>query len=143
MLEGVEEEILKEWADECKEKFYKLFIETIQKALTGEIGTNNQMIEELKDLNWRFQDEIDDYTNDFVGDLDGGWIEHFENAEKEGMNVIMCAKDCLDCMGIATKVLENQEYFVNDDGKVSDENGNRLSSDLEHRVFEVIPGGKQ
>ena len=83
MLEGVEEETLKKWADECKEKFNKLFIETIQKAFTGEIGTNNQMIEELKDLNWRFQAEIDDYTNDFIGDLDGGWIEQFENAEKE------------------------------------------------------------
>ena len=143
MIVGVEEETLKEWADECKEKFDKLFIQTIQKALTGEIGTNNQMVEELKDLNRRFEDEMEDYTNGFIGDLDGGWIEHFENAEREGTNVIFVAKDCLECLGIAAKVMNEQEYFVNEDGKVSDEFGNRLSSDLEHRVFEVIPGGKQ
>ena len=143
MIEGVEEETLKEWADECKEKFDKLFIETIQKALTGEIGTNSQMVEELKDLNCRFEDEMEDYANGVIGDLDGGWIEHFENAEREGTNVIFVAKDCLECLGIAAKVMNEQKYFVNEDGKVSDEFGNRLSSDLEHRVFEVIPCGKQ
>ena len=111
--------------------------------MLGEIGTNKQMIEELKSLNRRYGDEMSDYTDDFVDDLDGGFIEHFENAEREGTNVIFVAKDCLECLGIATKVMNEQKYFVNEDGKVSDEFGNRLSSDLEHRVFEVIPGGKQ
>jgi len=143
MLEGVEEETLKEWADECKEKYEKLFVELLQKPMLGEIGTNKQMIEELKSLNRRYGDEMSDYTDDFVDDLDGGFIEHFENAEREGTNVIFVAKDCLECLGIAAKVMNEQEYFVNEDGKVSDEFGNRLSSDLEHRVFEVIPGGKQ
>lgn len=143
MLKNVDEATLKEWAGECQHKFGKLFKETLMKPLTGEIGTNAQMIEELKDLNRRYKDEMSDYTDDFVGDLDGGFIEHFEKAEKEGKNVILEAKECLEFLGIATNVMNENKYFVNDKGKISDEYGNRLSSDLEHRVFEVIPGGKQ
>jgi len=102
------------------------------------------MIEEMKDLNRRYEDEMSDYTDEpLIDSLDGGFIEHFEKAEKEGKNVILEAKECLDSLGIATKALNEQEYFVNENGKVCDEYGNRLSSDLDHRVFEVIPGGKQ
>lgn len=143
MLKGVEEETLEKWAKECKEKFDKLFVQTIRKALTSEIGTNAQMVEELKDLNSRYWDEMNDYTGKFVDDLDGGWIEHFINAEKEGINVILAARDCLDYLDAAKKALNEKEYFVNEDGKPCDEYGNPLSSDLEHRVFEVIPGGKK
>ncbi len=144
MIEEVDEKTLKEWAEECREKFDKLFIETIQKALTGEIGTNAQMIEELKDLNRRFQDEIYDYIDarEPIGDLDGGWIKHFKNAEKEGTNVILCAKDCLQYIGVVED-MPSKEYYINKDGKISDEHGVPLNPDLEHRVFEVIPGGKQ
>lgn len=141
MLEGCTKEELKEWAKECTEKYNKLFVQTIQKALIGEIGTNNQMIEELKVLNSQYEWEMNDYVENFSDNLDGGWIKHFENAEKEGKNVILEAKDCLDGLGIATKVM-NQQYFVDEDNHICDENGNRLSSDFKHRVFEVIPGGK-
>ena len=144
MLEGVEEETLKGWAEECKEKYGKLFVELLQKPMLGEIGTNKQMIEEMKDLNRRYEDEMSDYTDEpLIGSLDGGFIEHFENAEEEGKNVILEAKECLEFLGIATKVMDENEYFVNENGKICYENGNRLSSDLDHSVFEVIPGGKQ
>lgn len=142
MLEGVEKETLEEWAKECTDKYNKLFIRTIQKALTGEVGTNSQMIRELKNLNMQYEYEMSDYTNGFFDDLDGGWIEHFSNAEKDGKNVILVAKDCLEYLGIATKVM-NQQHFVDEDNHFCDENGVPLSNDLEHRVFEVIPGGKQ
>lgn len=95
MLEGVEKETLEKWAKECKEKYHKLFIQTLQKPLLGEIGTNAQMIKELKDLNMSYIDEMSDYTDDFVSDLDGGFIEHFEKAEENGINVIQEAKECL------------------------------------------------
>lgn len=141
MLEGFTKEELEECKEECQKRYDKLFKETLQKALTGEIGTNSQMIEELKDLNWRYWDEMNDYTDEFVSDLDGGFIEHFANAEKEGKNVVLEAKDCLDCLGIATEVLNREEYR---DEKMNlvDEYGNRLSQDGEHRVFEVIKGEK-
>ena len=40
MLEGVEKETLEKWAKECNEKYHKLFIQTLQKPMLGEIGTN-------------------------------------------------------------------------------------------------------
>ena len=141
MLEGFTKEELEEYKKECQEKYDKLFKETLQKALTGEIGTNTQMIEELKDLNWRYWDEMNDYTDGFVSDFDVGFIEHFANAEKEGKNVILEAKDCLECLGIATKVL-NREEWRDENLNPVDEYGNRLSQDGEHRVFEVIKGNK-
>lgn len=143
MLKNVEKETLEEWAKECTEKFNKLLVETLQKPMLGKIGTNMQMIVELKDLNFRYENEMEDYTDGFIDNLDGGFIDNFLDAEKNGENVIECARECLDCLGIATKALSEKEYFVNDDGHPCDEYGNRLSSDLEHRVFEVIPGGKQ
>ncbi len=142
MLKGVEKETLKEWAEECKKKFNKKFVQTLQKPMLGEIGTNAQMIEELKSLNTQYLEEMNDYTDEFIGDLDGGFIEHFEKAESEGMNVILAAQECLDSLGIAEKVLA-KEHWVNKDGHVCDEYGNRLSNDMEHRVWEVIPGGKK
>lgn len=143
MIKNAEKETLEEWAKECKEKYDKLFVQLLCKPMLGEIGTNNQMIEEMKSLNMCYFDEMSDYVENFCDELDGGFIEHFENAEKKGKNVILVAQECLDLLGIATKALNEQEYFVNDDGKPCDEYGNRLSSDLEHSVFEVIPGGKQ
>ena len=63
MLEGVEKETLEKWDKECNEKYHKLFIQTLQKPLLGEIGTNEQMIKELKDLNMSYFDEMSDYTD--------------------------------------------------------------------------------
>ena len=143
MLKNVEKETLEEWAKECTEKYNKLLLETLQKPMLGKIGTNMQMVDELKDLNFRYENEMGDYTDDFIDDLDGGFIDNFLDAEKNGENVIDCARDCLDCLEMVKKAMSGEEYFVNDDNKICDEYGNRLSSDLEHRVFEVIPGGKQ
>lgn len=141
MLEGVEKETLEKWAKECNEKYHKLFIQTLQKPLLGEIGTNGQMIKELKDLNMSYFEEMSDYTDDFVSDLDGGFIELFEKAEENGINVIQEAKECLFTLKAVDDML-NAKHWVNEDGHICDEEGNRLSEDREHRVFEVIKGGK-
>ena len=141
MLEGVDKATLEEWARECKKKFYKKFVETLQKPMLGEIGTNAQMIEELKSLNYQYLDEMSDYADEPIDDIDGGFIGHFENAEKEGKNVILEAQECLSFIGIAEEILTT-EHYVDKDGKICDEYGNRLSSDMEHRVFEVIKCGK-
>lgn len=39
--------------------------------------------------------------------------------------------------------LANRLVYKNEKGQICDENGILLSKDLEHRVFEVIKGGKQ
>lgn len=137
MLEGYTKEELKEMAKECQKKYDKLFVQTLQKPMLGEIGTNKQMVEELKNLNLQYSMEMNDYTDDFVDDLDGGFINHFEKAEERGENVITCAQDCLECLGIAKNVLLREEWR-DKDNNIVDEYGNRLSQDGEHRVFEVI-----
>ena len=141
MLEGVEKETLEKWANECKEKYHKLFIQTLQKPLLGEIGTNGQMIKELKELNMSYIDEMSDYTDGVINDLDVGFIELFEKADENGINVIQEAKECLFTLKSVDDML-NAKHWVNEDGHICDEEGNRLSEDRERRVFEVINGGK-
>lgn len=141
MLEGVDKATLEEWAKECKKKFYKKFVETLQKPMLGEIGTNAQMIEELKSLNYQYLDEMSDYADEPIDDIDGGFVRHFENAEKEGKNVIFEAQEYLKILGMCEEMF-NQKLWVNEDGHPCDENGNRLSADREHSVFEVIKCGK-
>lgn len=141
MLEGVEKETLEKWVKECNEKYHKLFIQTLQKPLLGEIGTNGQMIKELKDLNMNYFEEMNDYTEGVISDLDGGFIELFEKAEENGINVIQEAKECLYILKSVDDMI-NAKHWVNEDGHICDEEGNRLSEDREHNVFEVIKGGK-
>lgn len=141
MLEGVDKATLEEWAKECKKKFYKKFVETLQKPMLGEIGTNAQMIEELKSLNYQYLDEMSDYADEPIDDIDGGFIRHFENAEKEGKNVIFEAQDYLRILGLCEEVF-NKKLWIGEDGHPCDENGNRLSADGKHSVFEVIKCGK-
>lgn len=140
MLEGFTKEELEEMAEECRKKYGKLFKETLQKPMLGEIGTNMQMVEELRDLSRSFEDEMNDYTDEFINDLDGGFIDVFLGAEEKGQNVILCAQECLDCLGIAEHTMRG--WTDKGTGLPCDEHGNLLSQDGEHRVFEVIPGGK-
>lgn len=140
MLEGFTEEELQSMAYDCQKKYEKLEKETVMKALTGEIGTNSAMVEELESLNIRYHDEMDEY-DDTALDLNPGLIENFKRAEREGKNVILEAQEYLKILGMCEEMF-NQKMWVNEDGHMCDEDGNRLSADGEHRVFEVIKGGK-
>ena len=48
MLEEFTDEKINGLINECRKKYEKLSKETVMKALTGEIGTNSAMIEELE-----------------------------------------------------------------------------------------------
>lgn len=137
MIEGYSKVDLEEMAKECQRKYDKLFKQTLRKPMLGEIGTNTQMVEALKDLNFDYKQEMRDYTDEFLDDLDGGFIDIFLNAEKEGKNVITQAQESLECLEAAERAF-NREMYVDEDSKPCDEYGTRLSYDLEHRVFEVI-----
>lgn len=127
----------------CQKKYEDLETKIVMKALTGEVGTNAQMIEALKDLNYEYQREMGDYTpHAFPNDLNPQLIKNFEHAEEIGENVIFCAQRHLQLLGVL-KDIKNQRVWKNEEGQVCDENGVLLTKDLEHRVFEVIPGGKQ
>ena len=51
MLEEFTEDVLFDMAYNCQKKYEQKEVETIKKALTGEITSNAQMIEALEDLN--------------------------------------------------------------------------------------------
>ncbi len=68
MLEGFTEDELFNMACDCQKKYEKKEIETLKKALTGEITSNAQMVEALEDLNREYLDEAADYE-DFTSDL--------------------------------------------------------------------------
>ena len=141
MVEDYTEEELNKLINECQKKYEKLEKETVMKALTGEIGTNSAMVKELESLNFQYHEEMDEY-DDTALDLNPGLIENFKRAEREGKNVIFEAQEYLKILGMCEEMF-NQKMWINEDGHMCDEDGNRLSADGEHRVFEVIKGGKQ
>lgn len=130
----------KELINECQEKYAKLIKQTVIKALTGEISTNSAMVKELESLNFQYHEEMDEY-DDTAPDLNPELIENFRQAENTGKNVSVEAQEYLLALGMCEKMF-NQKIWVNEDGHMCDEDGNRLSADGEHRVFEVVKCGK-
>ena len=112
-----------------------------QKALTGEITSNAQLVEAQEDLNREYLDEAADFE-DFTSDLNPCTITYYENAEERGEGVIEATYVILRMFGFFDE-LANRLVYKNEKGQICDENGILLSKDLEHRVFEVIKGGKQ
>lgn len=140
MVEDYTKEEFHRLVTECQKKYEKLEKETVMKALTGEVGTNSAMVKELESLNFQYHEEMDEY-DDTALDLNPGLIENFKRAEREGKNVIFEAQEYLKILGMCEDMF-NQKMWINEDGHMCDEDGNRLSADGEHRVFEVIKGGK-
>ena len=130
----------KELINECQEKYAELIKQTVIKALTGEISTNSAMVNELESLNFQYHEEMDEY-DDTAPDLNPELIENFRQAENTGKNVSIEAQEYLLALGMCEKMF-NQKIWVNEDGQICDEDGNRLSADREHRVFEVVKCGK-
>lgn len=140
MVENYTKEEFHRLVTECRKKYEKLSKETVMKALTGEIGTNSAMIEELEILDIHYHDEIKEFDISAPG-LNRQLIENFKQAEKDGKNVIFEAQEYLQILGMTEKIFD-QKLWVNEDGHPCDENGNRLSADGEHLVFDIIKGGK-
>ena len=130
----------KELINECQEKYAELIKLTVIKALTGEISTNSAMVKELESLNFQYHEEMDEY-DDTAPDLNPELIENFRQAENTGKNVSIEAQEYLLSIGMCEEMF-NQKMWVNEDGHMCDEDGNRLSADREHRVFEVVKCGK-
>ena len=130
----------KELTNECQEKYAELIKQTVIKALTGEISTNSAMVKELESLSFQYHEEMDEY-DDTAPDLNPELIENFRKAENTGKNVSIEAQEYLLSLGMCEKMF-NQKIWVNEDGHICDEDGNRLSADGEHRVFDIIQGGK-
>ena len=130
----------KELINECQKKYAELIKQTVIKALTGEISTNSAMVKELESLNFQYHEEMDEY-DDTAPDLNPELIEKFRQAENTGKNVSIEAQEYLLALGMCEKMF-NQKIWVNEDGHICDEDGNRLSADGEHLVFDIIKGGK-
>ena len=130
----------KELITECQDKYAELIKQTVIKALTGEISTNSAMVKELESLNFQYHEEMDEY-DDTAPDLNPELIENFRQAENTGKNVSIEAQEYLLALGMCEKMF-NQKIWVNEDGHICDEDGNRLSADGEHRVFDIIKRGK-
>ena len=130
----------KELINECQEKYAELIKQTVIKALTGEIATNSAMVKELESLNFQYHEEMDEY-DDTAPDLNPELIENFRQAENTGKNVSIEAQEYLLAIGMCEEMF-NQKMWVNEDGHMCDEDGNRLSADREHSVFEVVKCGK-
>ena len=139
MLEGFTEDELFDMAYDCQKKYEQKEVETIKKVFTGEIASNAQMIEALEDLNREYLDEACNYA-DFTTDLNPCTITCYKEAEERGDNFVAATYAIMRALGVFD---EKKLVFTNDKGQPCDENGILLSKDLEHRVFEVIKGGKK
>ena len=87
-----------------------------------------------------YLDEAYDYE-DFPTDLNPSTITCYKEADERGDSVVEITYAILRIFGIFAE--EKKLVFTNDKGQPCDENGILLSEDLDHRVFEVIKGGKQ
>ena len=141
MLEGFTEEELAGHAKKCLEEYSKKESEIIKSVLTGSISTYKHLISELEKLNMQYESEMDDYTNNLPPDIIECVIESFKEDEENDKHLVLAARDWLDYMDAAEKVT-NKLVYTNDKGQISDEYGNLLNTDGEHRAFEVIKGGK-
>ena len=139
MLEGFTEDELFDMAYDCQKKYEQKEVETIKKVFTGEIASNAQMIEALEDLNREYLDEACNYA-DFTTDLNPCTITCYKEAEERGDNFVAATYAIMRALGVFD---EKKLVFTNDKGQPCDEDGILLSKDLEHRVFEVIKGGKK
>lgn len=139
-MTNMTEDNKKELINECQEKYAELIKQTVIKALTGEISTSSAMVKELESLNFQYHQEMDEY-DDTAPDLNPELIENFMQAENTGKNVSIEAQEYLLSIGMCEEMF-NQKMWVNEDGHMCDEDGNRLSADGEHRVFEVVKCGK-
>ena len=139
MLEGFTEDELFDMAYDCQKKYEQKEVDTLKKVLTGEIASNSQMIEALEDLNREYLYEACNYA-DFTTDLNPCTITCYKEAEERGDNFVATTYAIMRALGVFD---EKKLVFTNDKGQPCDENGILLSKDLEHRVFEVIKGGKK
>ena len=139
MLERFTEDELLDMAYDCQKKYEKKEVETLKKVLTGDITSNAQMIEALEDLNREYLDEACNYEESPT-DLNPCTITCYKEADERGDNFVATTYAILRVLGVFD---EKMLVFTNDKGQPCDENGILLSKDLEHRVFDVIKGGKQ
>ena len=139
MLEGFTEDELFDMAYDCQKKYEQKEVETLKKVLTGEIASNSQMIEALEDLNREYLDEACNYA-DFPTDLNPCTITCYKEADERGDNFVATTYAIMRALVVFD---DKKLVFTNDNGQPCDENGILLSKDMEHRVFEVIKGGKQ
>lgn len=112
---------------------------------TGKITTYEQLWVSLSAEDDRYADELDaiDSTPSMLSTTE---LDMINDAEEAGIDIKEYAWNHLNNsrkVRSAIKEYENKIVFANEDGHPCDEHGVRLSSDLEHRVFEVIPGGKK
>lgn len=141
MPEGFTDEELAQYAKECQEKYSKRECEIIKSVLTGGISTYKHLISELENLNIQYESEMDDYENALHPDIIECVIESFKKDEENDTHLVMAAKDWLTYVNAAEKAT-NKLVYTNDKGQISDEYGNPLNTDREHRTFEVVKGGK-
>lgn len=142
MEEDYSQEERAELQAKCIQKYEALQKELVMKALTGEIGTNNEMVKRLENLNDQYLEEMEEYE-DCPSDFNPLLIDLFKDAEKEGTNVISISQEYLDMLRQCEEIFAPKAVYKNEEGQVCDEYGTPLSEDGERRVFEVLKGGKE
>lgn len=137
----MEENKKQEIAFRLEKDYEEKAVEIIRQALTGEVGTNKRMIQLLEEMNEKYLDKLEDNDIDIYDANDfTSVIDIFKEAERDDRNVIEAAKGYLECYAIIT---EKKLVFIDKNGNICDEYGNRLSEDGERRVFEVVKGCKK
>lgn len=143
MLTGFTKDELAKFTDELKEKTHKGVMALYQAAADGGIIYWDDMLSCLQSLANRYEHEYPDYNED---------IYNADRSEAhDAIKDITTAKSKADVCGLQ----EHAKMFIDfypeaerimrqwvKDGKFCDEYGRPLSSDLEHRVFEIVKGGK-
>lgn len=136
--------------DIIDEKYEKLKNDLFMDVLKGKINTYEELLKKhrslLFDYDWEVYEELGDKDSYFsstppCNDILGNFIKE---QEKKGTEIHDFVRRYLCIRYKMEEVFsEKKYYFADEDGNICDEYGNRLSENGEHRVFEVVKGGKE
>lgn len=140
MLTGFSKEELAQMAKECDAKFESRIEKLFEQAADYQIKTYDKMKEELKSLQFQYEDEMSDYDDyAWLDDKTGFIIEMMEKSE-DSKSLQVYARDWLNVLNCVKQV--TRPHWENENGDICDEYGRPLASDGEHSIGEIIKGGK-
>lgn len=141
------EEISKE-ESECYFKYSDMLGEALIKAANGEFASHDELLKAIEkiddDYSWDTFNCVP-YANYIPTHVCKPINEAIEKDKEKGGNLRLIAKEYAEFFGGITDIVKPKKklVFMDDDGNICDEYGNRLSEDGRYRVFEAIKGGKK
>lgn len=133
--------------DKIDEKYKKLENELFMDVLRGKINSYDELHKRHRSLEYDYIFELRENCEEaeyLFASFNKPFRELLKEQEEKGKDIHDFIRRYVWTSDKVDDVFSKKVYsFIDEDGNVCDEYGNRLSEDGEHRVFEVVKGGKK